>query len=136
MRILIGGLLILFALVVPAKAQTKPCSDVSWFQHLEATGPVEIVPGKTDQRVYPCGFVLAQKGNTLDFQMWVAPMGTCDVGPTQSGNVLTPKMSLPTDVQLVNRIENVGPVAPAGYSLCIQTFGSGALTGAIYWAQF
>jgi hypothetical protein len=123
--------LILIASIVPASAQ-RPCDQTSTFQHDIATGPVEIVVGKPDQRIYPCGFMLTQKGNSLDFQMWSAVAGSNCVPVT----FWTPRMSLPTDVAFTNRIENAGPSLPYNNSLCIQTFGTGSLTGAIYWAQF
>lgn len=117
----------------PAAAQTRPCDRLVSFQHAEATGPVEIVPGKPNARVYQCGIVLAQKGNTLDFKMWTAQPGSNCTGGTSD---LTPQFSLPVDVVMVNRIENVGPSSEPGQSLCIQTLGSGGLTGVVYWAQF
>jgi hypothetical protein len=133
---LLLALLMLWIFCAGAQAQ-KPCTQISTFQHTAPTGPVEVVPGIADQRIYPCGFMLTQKGNTLDFQMWAAPAGTCANGPNFGSTIVfSPQLSLPVDVQLINRLESVGPVGSPGYSLCIQTFGAGALTGAIYWAQF
>jgi len=132
--VLAVALLALFASEAQAQRQ---CTHTSWFQHTTPTGPIEIVPGVDGQRIYPCGFMLTQKGNTLDFQMWGTPFGLCVNGSGFSNaQLFTPQLSLPTDVQLVNRLEVVGPFTPPGYSLCIQTFGAGALTGAIYWEQF
>jgi hypothetical protein len=132
---LILAIAFLALLAIPAQAQTKPCDQIVMFQHAAATGPVEIVPGIDGQRIYPCGFMLAQKGNTLDFQMWGA-QDHCVGGPVLGATLFTPRMSLPTDVQLVNRIEHAGPSSQYGASICIQTWGTGGLTGAIYYAQF
>jgi hypothetical protein len=134
MRIILALAALAF-LCTGASAQTRPCDHVSWFTHASATGPVELVPGIADARIYPCGFLLLQKGNTLDFQMWGAPAGGCGLGPGGAEN-FTPQLSLPTDVQISTRIEKVGPSTALGHSMCIQTWGSGGLTGAIYWAQF
>src|SRR5215203_4169241 len=103
-------------------------------QHIIATGPVELVPGVLNLRTYSCGFVLAQKGQSLDFRFWSAKAGT---GCLEEVTALTPVFSLPSDVVMVNRLENVGPYTPPGHSLCIETTGSqGQLTGIIYWMQF
>jgi hypothetical protein len=130
---LLLALLMLSMFCAGAQAQ-KACTQVSTFQHTVPTGPVEVVPGIADQRIYPCGFMLSTKGNSLDFQIWESPAGNC--GAPALRVLFSPQMSLPTDVQLINRLENVGPAGPPGYSLCIQTFGAGTLTGAIYWDQF
>jgi hypothetical protein len=132
MQLVIAALFLLLS-VMPAQTQTRACDSQTPFQHLVPTGPVEIVVGKPGQRVYPCGFVLSQKGNTLDFKIWASPPGSsCGIDDED----FAPQMALPTDVQLVNRIPTVAGSTKEGYSLCIQTFGSGALTGVIYWAQF
>ena len=134
---LILAIAFLALLAIPAQAQTKPCDKIVMFQHATATGPVELIPGIDGQRIYPCGFMLSEKGNTLDFQMWgVAASDHCVSGPVMNAELYTPRMSLPTDVQLVNRIEHAGPAGSYGFSLCIQTWGTGGLTGAIYYAQF
>lgn len=122
------------ALIPEAAAQTtRSCQRATPFQHLTATGPVEIVPGKPDARTYSCGFVLAQRGQSLDFQYWSAKAGTACA---EEITALTPVFSLPADFVMVNRLENVGPASPPGHSLCIQTFGQGGMTGIIYWEQF
>jgi hypothetical protein len=128
---LILAIAFLALLAIPAQAQTRQCTKITPFQHTTPTGPVWIVPGVQNQRVYYCGFMLAQKGNTLDFKIWFA----ADAGCVETGT-LGPTWSLPTDMAIVNRTEQVGPYGPYGFGICIQTFGSGALTGAIYWEQF
>jgi hypothetical protein len=82
---------------LPAQAQ-RQCTKITPFQHTTPTGPVWLVPGVQDQRVYYCGFMLAQKGNTLDFKIWFAP----DAGCGEQGT-LGPTWSLPTDMAIVNR---------------------------------
>lgn len=118
-----------------AQAQgTRACDKVLGFAVVAATGPTEHVVGKPNQRVYPCGFFVSQKGQSLDFAMWFAAPGTNCAGDQQP---VLPQISLPSDVAIVNRTESVTYSSPMGYSLCSQTFGStGGLTGAIYFAQF
>jgi len=116
----------------PAWAQGRPCDQVTPFQHATPTGPVEIVPGIANQRIYFCGFSIAEKGPTLDLKIWSGGGVLCAIGSKD----LSPQWSFPNDFALVNRIEHVGPFSNVGDSLCIQTFGSGALTGTIYWTQF
>ena len=132
---LLLALATLIVLTAPVAAQsTRPCQFATPFQHLTATGPVEIVPGKPDMRVYSCGFVIAQRGQSLDFRYWSAKSGT---GCAEEVVGLTPVFSLPSDLVMVNRLENVGPSTPPGHSLCIETTGgTGSLAGIIYWAQF
>jgi hypothetical protein len=126
------ALLLLLLTCASAQAQTKPCDNARYFQHTVATGPVLLVPGVPNQRIYFCGFVLAQKGNTLDFKVWSTDQPDCST----TLEAFSPQWSLPTDVQMVNRRETVGNSTDYGAGLCIQTFGTGALTGAIYYAQF
>src|SRR5215203_26720 len=132
---LLFALAALLALTAPVTAQTaRPCQMSTPFQHLVPTGPVELVPGVPGLRTYSCGFVLSQKGQSLDFRFWSAKGGT---GCLEEVTALTPVFSLPSDVVMVNRLENVGPYTPPGHSLCIETTGSqGQLTGIIYWMQF
>lgn len=114
-----------------AAAQAR-CDKYTAFQHINATGPVEVAVGKENQRVYVCGYMLVQKGNTLDFTLLTGKGPNCTL---ERKNVYT--LELPNDLALVNRIETVGPVGEPGYSVCIQTTGSNAkLGGVIYWAQF
>lgn len=125
------GILILLALAIPAEAQHS-CDRLSFFHHVNATGPIEIIPADPTKRIYFCGFMLTQKGNTLDFEILLGHGTNCDTD-TQSMMFL----ELPNDFALTNRIEQVGPVTEYGWALCIKTSGSNAkLGGVIYWAQF
>jgi len=125
-------LLLACFLLLPTAAQAqRPCQHATAFQHIAPTGPIEAVPGQPGQRVYFCGFMVAQKGNTLDLRIWAADPGC-------AGNLLdlSPQWSFPNDFAIVNRLENVGINSPLGASLCFQTFGTGGLTGMLYWEQF
>jgi len=115
----------------PAHAQ-KTCSQASVFDHAAATGPVELVKGVANQRVYLCGFFLSKKGQTLDLQIWSGDPNTCS-GATRD---FTPHLTFPNDLAVSNRLDMVGVHSEIGQSLCIQTFGQGALGGIIYWEQF
>jgi hypothetical protein len=126
--------LILFLLMPTEALAQRQCDRVETFQHEVATGPVEIVPAVAGQRIYLCGYMLAQKGTTLDLQLTFGQGSTC----ATNRQTVTPVFSLPSDLVIVNRIETIGPASEIGVSLCIQTIGpAGArLTGAIYYAQF
>lgn len=121
---------LLFALSFPAQAQ-RACDQATPFQHATATARTALIPGVAGQRIYYCGFMIAQKGQALDLQITYGTGVNC--GTNTHGSLV---YSLPNDFALVNRIENVGPHTDLGESLCVQTFGTGALTGVIYWAQF
>lgn len=126
------ALFMLLVCIVPAQAQ-RPCDKFAAFTHDVATGPVEIVPADTQKRIYFCGFVLTQRGNTLDFRAMLGRGVNCATDTIQLLN-----LELPSDLVLVNRIESAGPSSDYGYALCIQTTGptGGKLGGVIYWAQF
>jgi len=123
------ALLILFA--VPAQAQ-RQCDRIVSFVHSTATGPVIVVPGVDGKRIYTCGFSLAEKGPTLDIQIFTGAGPACAIGRLDQ----TPIFSFPNDATFNNRVDTVGPHSEYGDALCIQTFGSGAITGMIFWAQF
>ena len=111
----------------------KACDRMASFQHIVATGPIEVVPAKEGQRIYYCGFTIMQKGNTLDFIITIGQGTNCNTNTLQ----MTPQLQLPSDFALSTRQETVGPYSEPGYAMCIQTIGStGALTGLIYYAQF
>jgi hypothetical protein len=132
-RLMLPLALLLLLWPTTARAQTRPCDQIYVFQHTVPTGPVEAVPGVPNQRIYPCGFVLTAKGNSLDFRLFAAQPGSSCLAESEA---FSPQMSLPASPELVTRVENVGPSTEVGFSLCVRTYGSGALTGAIYFAQF
>jgi hypothetical protein len=131
MRWLSMALLLILVAPISAQAQTRPCTNAVAFKHAAPTGPIEIVAGKSNERVYYCGFVLVERGTTLDFIMLTGTGTNCG---TNTINLLS--LELPSDVALVNRVESVGPASEIGHSLCLQTSGTGKLSGIIYWAQF
>ena len=128
-RLLIG-ILILLAFAIPAEAQ-RACDQVTSFFHTAPTGPVQIVPPNPSQRVYFCGFVISQRGQSLDFHVTLGQGTNCQNNPTEIVNLV-----FPSDVVLSNRIGTVGPSGDYGYGLCLQTTGQGGLGGILYWAQF
>jgi hypothetical protein len=133
MRWLSVALLLMLVAPISAQAQTRPCNRATTFLHVNPTGPVEIAPPLANQRVYYCGFVLAQKGQVLDFKVLTGTGVNCGTDQT-----LILSLELPSDLVLVNRIASVGPSAPPGQALCIETVGAAGarLSGVIYWAQF
>jgi hypothetical protein len=125
-------LMLLLGLCGSASAQ-HACDRVMPFSHtIASTTPVELVPAVPGQRVYYCGFMITQKGNTLDLIIMVGQGPNCATNQIK----FTPQLSLPNDFALSSRMETVGPYSDAGYALCIQTLGTGALCGMIYFAQF
>jgi hypothetical protein len=129
MRILLAALLLAMGLH-GAQAQ-QACNSIAPFRHDVATGPVNIVPGIGGQRIYFCGFVLNSKAATLDFKVWTGVGATCT-----GGQDLSPIWSLPNGFALVSRVPTTGPSGNLGDGLCIQTFGTGSLTGVLYYTQF
>src|SRR5262245_35410246 len=109
----------------------RQCDKVTTFAYTTATGPVEIVPGQPGLQIYYCGFALANRGPTLTIKVWGGTVGTCAVVED-----FGPAWEFPNDLAIVNRVETVGPHTGPSESICLQTSGTGSLTGAIYWAQF
>jgi|SRR6516164_2905925 hypothetical protein len=132
MHLVIAALFLLL-FTAPAMAQARQCDQAVGFQHATATGPVEIVPGIAGQRIYPCGFSLMERGAALSFRIFGAQPGT---NCTVEGTTFTPTLDVPNDVQFNNRVATVGPASAEGNALCIQTIGTGALSGVVYFAQF
>lgn len=127
------ALLLCFGSSASAQTISRPCDSGTYFKHVVATGPVEIVPGKEGQRVYFCGFMFTQKGNTLDLIVTVGKSPNCSVETIQ----ITPQLELPADFALTNRIETGQPIGGPGFALCVQTLGtSGKLSGVVYFTQF
>jgi hypothetical protein len=122
--------LLFLGMIAPAEAQ-NPCNQFTRFNHAGPTGPIEVAKGDPAKRIYFCGFLLAQKGNTLDFHLLIGQGTNCSENPQQ-----LVYLQLPNDVQLSNRIEHVGPSGDYGYSMCLQTTGTGLLGGVLYWAQY
>jgi hypothetical protein len=89
------------------------------------------VPGVSGQSIYYCGFVIAEKGNTLDLKVWASSAADCSVDSED----FSPQWSFPNDFAFSTRVAETGLYSPYGHTLCIQTFGTGALTGVIYWTQ-
>lgn len=117
-----------------AQQVSRPCDSGSYFRHEAATGPVAVVVGKPGARIYFCGFMFTQKGNTLDLIVSVGK------GPDCAGEKIqiTPQLELPADFALTNRIETGQPIGGPEFGLCIQTLGAAGakLAGVIYYAQF
>jgi len=130
-RIRFGLFLLTVLWAVPALAQ-RQCNQLTPFSHTVPTGPVVAVPGDPTKQIYYCGFTLASKTNTLDFKIWASEAPDC----SRQSIPLTPQWSLPNAFALNNRIETTGAASNYGSTLCFQTFGSGTLTGVIYWAQY
>jgi hypothetical protein len=126
--------MVLALLLWPAIAHAqRACDRIAPFKHINATGPIELVPAVPGQRVYYCGFTILQKGNTLDLIITVGQGTNCGMNTVQ----FTPQMELPNDFALSSRTETVGPYTEPGFALCIQTIGSNAkLGGMIFYAQF
>jgi hypothetical protein len=122
---------LLFLASLPAAARTAPCDKTASFAYAAPTLDV-LVSGVAGQRIYPCGFTVMQKGPALDFQLSTGTGPSCSLAK----NNITPVYSVPNDFAVVSRIERVGPSSAVGESLCIQTFGSGNLSGVVYYAQF
>ncbi len=130
-RIILAAIL-LVGLCGTAEAQ-RACDKTTSFKHINATGPIEVVPAVADKRIYFCGFTITQKGNTLDMIVMVGQGVNCATNTV----AITPQMEFPNDFALTTRAETVGPNSPPGYALCIQTLGTNAkLGGLIYYAQF
>src|SRR5262245_41179462 len=102
------GVLILLALAAPAQAQ-RACDQFTAFEHINATGPVEIVPANPSQRIYLCGFSIIQKGNTLDFTILLGHGTNCD-----TDTITLATLQFPNDVAFNNRIQTVGPTSDYG----------------------
>jgi hypothetical protein len=132
-------ILILFILLSSAAlAQTstispglRACSQQTAFLHNAATGPVAIVLGVAGQSIWYCGFVIAEKGNTLDLKVWASAAADC----SSTNESFSPQWSFPNDFAFSTRVAETGLYSNPGDTLCIQTFGTGALTGVIYWTQ-
>jgi len=127
-------LALLLGLCGSAQAQTvsRPCDAATYFKHEIPTGPVVVVTGEEGKRIYFCGFMVTQKGNTLDLIVTVGSGQNCSVNTIQ----ITPQLELPNDFALTNRIEVGQPIGPPGASLCVQTLGAGKLTGVFYFTKF
>jgi hypothetical protein len=136
MRALLVFIGLLFASAALAQTSTispglRACAQQTAFSHTAATGPIAIVPGVSGQSVWYCGFVIAEKGNTLDLKVWASAQADCS-GTIES---FSPQWSFPGSFAFSTRVSETGLYSPPGYSLCIQTFGAGALTGVVYWTQ-
>jgi hypothetical protein len=131
LKLLLAGLL-LVVLAVPAQAQEKRgCDQTTFFNHSAPTGPIEIAPA-SDKRIYSCGFFFSEKGNTLDFVVLTGQGVNCAINQQQIFY-----LTLPNDAVVSNRVDTVGQaVADYNYALCIQTVGTGALAGFLYWTAF
>jgi len=131
MKRTIGALALLsLTWAMPALAQ-QVCDQATPFNHQLPTGPVEIVPAQPNKRIYFCGFFVSARGPTLDMTVMLGQGTNCG---TNTRQILFD--NFPSDVAVSNRVERVGPAGDPGYALCIQSSGTGSLTGLIYWAQF
>ena len=111
---------------------THTCDRVVGFKHINATGPVEVVPAVTGQRIYFCGAAIIQKGNTLSLQIMTGTGTNCSTNTV----LQTPVLEFPNDVAVVTHQDFVGIASDPGVALCIQTSGSnGKLGGLLYYAQ-
>ena len=117
---------------VQAQTTSRPCDSGTYFSHTTPTGPVAVVTGEPGKRIYFCGFMVTQKGNTFDLIVTVGGDDDCKINKIQ----ITPQLSLPNDFALTNRIEYGQPIGEPGASLCVQTLGQGALAGVFYFTKF
>jgi len=132
--VLLTLLMLLLLLCGSAHAQTisRACDAATYFKHEIPTGPVVVVTGEEGKRIYFCGFMVTQKGNTLDLIVTVGKGDACQINTIQ----ITPQLELPNDFALTNRIDYGQPIGEPGASLCIQTLGAGKLTGVFYFTKF
>jgi len=118
--------------VRPATAQGIICNQGSSFHHNNATGPVEIAPAQDGQRIILCGFIVVQKGNTLDLHVLIGQGTNCDTNQRELFY-----LQFPNDVAFANRGSDIFQPGDFDYAMCIQTTGSNAqLGGILYWTQF
>jgi hypothetical protein len=95
------------------------------------------VPGKPNQRIYLCGYMIVRNGSAagqdLQFEISSGSGVNCATGKT----IILPKMSIPSSGELVNRIPYTAEKTGPGESVCLEVFGSGtSLVSSFYWTQF
>jgi hypothetical protein len=89
------------------------------------------VPGVAGQVIFFCGFTIGNKGNTLDLRIFASSASDCSIDSED----FSPQWSFPGSFFASTRVDQSALATKPGYSLCIQSFGSGALTGLVYWVQ-
>jgi hypothetical protein len=119
-----------------AASAQKMCDQV---RTNTTTAPAAIavkVPGKPNQRIYLCGYMVVRdgpSGQDLDFEVSAGGGTDCAIGKT----LIIPKMSIPASGVLVNRIPYTAEKTNPGDSICLEVFGSGVtLVSSFYWTQF
>jgi hypothetical protein len=117
---------------LPAAAQ-RACDQ---FRSNTTTAPqpiTEMISGQLGKRVYLCGWVLINSGQSISFTLYTGTGVNCADNQT----VLLNTLSMPPNTVLANRIATAdGEYSPQGHSLCLQVTGSGNISAIWYWAQF
>lgn len=129
------ALALLFGLAMQAKGQElqRTCENRYVFSHAVATGPITVVAGEAAKRVYFCGFIIAQASQSLGFQVTMGKGTNCATGTVP----LTPMFETPSNFAMSTRIPATPPAPGSeGMSLCIQTSGTGKLSGILFYSLF
>lgn len=134
MKALILALLVLWLSATGAFA-AKECDQYRASITTGAMGVTEKVAAIPNKRIYLCGYMIipsSGSGSSLDFEL------SAGTGVACAGNhlIIIPRTDVPP-AGIVNRIATAsGETAPAGYAMCLQTWGTGSVSSVFYWAQF
>ena len=128
--------LLVLLLLLPCKAMAqRPCDQSRASITTGTVGPIEKVTGDPKKRIYICGYIIMPvappPGGDLDFQLTTGTGTNCATNSV----ILMPRMHVPTS-GIVNRITYASEATPPGHSVCLQTWGTAAVTSVFYWAQF
>lgn len=125
--------------LLPAAASAQKMCDQVRTNTTSAPAAISVkVPGKPNQRIYLCGYMIVRTaaqpaGQDLQFEISSGGGVNCATGK----NLILPKMSLPSSGELVNRIPYTAEKTAPGDSICLEVFGSGpSLVSSFYWTQF
>jgi hypothetical protein len=133
MRLLLALIISLVGAAAQAQEIARACESRYIFTHAAATGPVVVVPGTGQARIHFCGYAIVQKGQALNFQVIAGKGATCQTGTI----LLTPLIETPSDFQMTTRIPSIPPQqGTEGMSICLQTTGTGRLSGILFYSIF
>lgn len=134
---MVRALLAAALLLLPVAAWAQKMCDQVRTNLTTAPAAIAVkVPGKPNQRIYICGYMIVRDGpagQDMQFEISSGTGTNCSVGKT----IILPKMSIPPSGVLVNRIAYTGERTGPGESICLEVFGTGvSLVSSFYWTQF